>query len=121
MAPTSLYVRDLDAAVTWYRDVLGLEPMVIGEERHRYAAYQLGSSILVLEPVGSVPAEVQLGSPGSESVTVNLVVDRDPAEIREELLRRAVMCGQLMSSEHHAYFLMHDPDGNRFYVTRPVT
>jgi catechol 2,3-dioxygenase-like lactoylglutathione lyase family enzyme len=118
LAATTMYVRDLDAAVSWYRESLGLEPMVIGRDQHGYAAYQFGASIVVLEPL---EAAVEPAGPGSESTTVNLVIDRDPTEVREDLLRRGVTCGRLIPSPNFVSFLMRDPDGNRFYVTRPVT
>ena len=118
LAATTLYVHDLDAAIDWYRDTLGLEPMVVGRDQHAYAAYQLGPSVLVLEPM---EAAMEPADPGSESTTVNLVIDRDPAPVREELLRRGVTCGRMVSSPNHQSFLMRDRDGNRFYVTRPTT
>ncbi len=118
LAATTLYVRDLDAAVDWYRDMLGLEPMIVGRDRHGYAAYQLGPSILVLEPL---EAAMEPAEPGSESTTVNLVINGDPASVREELLRRGVTCGRMVPSPNYQSFLIRDPDGNRFYVTRPTT
>ena len=118
LAATTLYVRDLDAAVAWYREMLGLEPVVMGRDQHGYAAYQLGPSILVLEPV---EAALEPQEPGSESATVNLVIDRDPAAVREELMRRGVTCGRIVPSPNFHSFLMRDLDGNRFYVTKPVT
>jgi catechol 2,3-dioxygenase-like lactoylglutathione lyase family enzyme len=117
LAATTLYVRDLDAAVAWYRDNLGLSPMVVGRDAHAYSAYQLGPSILVLEPI---EAALEPAPPGSESTTVNLVIDRDPNEVREELIKRGVSCGPIVTSSFHS-FLMRDLDGNRFYVTRPIT
>lgn len=117
LAATTLYVRDLDTAVAWYRESLGLEPMVIGRDTHAYAAYQLGPSILVLEPI---EAAMEPAPPGSESTTVNLVIDRDPNQVREELIKRGVSCGRIVTSNFHS-FLMRDLDGNRFYITRPVT
>jgi catechol 2,3-dioxygenase-like lactoylglutathione lyase family enzyme len=44
---TSLYVSDLDRAVAFYRDVLGLRLMV-EFENHRGAAFQVGSGPCVL-------------------------------------------------------------------------
>ena len=117
LAATTLYVRDLDAAVVWYREMLGLEPMVIGRDAHAYAAYQLGPSILVLEPL---EAALEPQGLGSESTTVNVIVDRDPAQARDDLLARGVKCGPMVVSGFHS-FLMRDLDGNRFYITKPVT
>ena len=48
---TALYVKDLDRAVAWYRDVLGLRLLTEFEEK-RGAAFRIGASILLLfDPV----------------------------------------------------------------------
>lgn len=43
---TVLYAEDLDAARTFYRDVLGLEPFVTVEGRHIF--YRCGEQVLLL-------------------------------------------------------------------------
>jgi catechol 2,3-dioxygenase-like lactoylglutathione lyase family enzyme len=118
LAATSLYVSDLDKAVAWYEDKLGLRPMTIGTDQHGYAAYAIGGAIVVLEPR---EAAMEAAEPGRESTTINLVVDRDPASVREDLVARGVACGALVPSPNFSSFLIRDLDGNRFYVTKPVT
>jgi catechol 2,3-dioxygenase-like lactoylglutathione lyase family enzyme len=118
LAATTFYVSDLDAAVAWYRDCLALEPQVIGAVGEEYASYLIGGSILVLEPR---TAALDAAVPGSESTTVNLVVDRDPANVRSDLVRSGVECGEIVDSLHYRSFLVRDLDGNRFYVTRPAS
>jgi len=117
MAATSLYVDDLDEAVAWYRDRLGLEPLATGTDRHPYATYHLAGSLVVLEPVQALYEGK--GARGSGAASVNLVVDRDPAEVRDDLLARGVDCSALVESTFVS-FLVRDPWGNRFYVTRPL-
>jgi catechol 2,3-dioxygenase-like lactoylglutathione lyase family enzyme len=118
LAAVTLYVSDLDAAVSWYATALGLVPAMVGKDAERYASFVLGGTIIVLEPR---QAALEAAAPGSESTTVNLVVDRDPADVRDELLARGVDCGALVASPHYHSFLMRDLDGNRFYVTRPLS
>lgn len=118
LAATSLYVSDLDAAVAWYEAALGLRPMTVGADEHRYASYVLGGAIVVLEPR---VAALEPGEPGGGSTTVNLLVERDPAEVHAELVGRGVRCGAIVDSPNYSSFLMRDPDGNRFYVSRPTT
>ena len=118
LAATTYYVADLDAAVAWYADKLGLQPMSVGKDAEPYASFLLGGGIVVLEPI---TAALDAAAPGSESTTINLVVDADPDEVREELLRRGVECGAVVKSPNFASFLMRDLDGNRYYVTRPAT
>jgi len=117
LAATSLYVADLDKSISWYKDKLGLEPMATGADGHRYASFSMGGAIVVLEPL---EAALELSEPRAENTTVNLIVDRDPVEVRDDLVRRGVACGPLVSS-NFVSFLIRDLDGNRFYVTRPTT
>jgi len=118
LTAVSLYVSDIDAAISWYEQALGLVPTLVGRDAERYASFLMGGTFVVLEPRH---AALEAAAPGSESTTVNLIVDRDPAEIRDELLARGVACGPLVASPHYRSFLMRDLDGNRFYVTRPVS
>jgi catechol 2,3-dioxygenase-like lactoylglutathione lyase family enzyme len=118
LAATSLYVADIDRAIAWYRDKLGLEPAMAGTDGDRYASYLLGGVFVVLEPV---EAALEAAGPGGESTTVNLLVDREPADVRTELVRRGVACGPVVDSPGFSSFLVRDLDGNRFYVSRPVS
>ncbi|HUC36902.1 MAG TPA: VOC family protein [Acidimicrobiales bacterium] len=114
----SLYVSDLEVAVSWYSDKLGLHPMSLGTDQHRFAAYSIGGAIVVLEPV---EAALEALGPGSESTTLNVMVDRDLTEVRAELVSRGVPCGEVAASAHYGFFLVRDVDGNRFYISRPVS
>ena len=118
LAATSLYVSSLDDAIAWYGNALGLEPMSVGKDGHGYASFLIGAAIVVLEPF---EAALEPGERGQENTTINLVVDRDPAEVRDDLIGRGVTCGPLVSSPNFVSFLIRDPDGNRFYVTRPAS
>lgn len=118
MAATSLYVSDIDKAIDWYRDKLGLEPAMAGTDGHRYASYVLGGAFVVLEPI---EAALEPTEPGTENTTVNLVVKNDPADVRDALVARGVVCGPLVKSPGFLSLLVRDLDGNRFYVTRPHT
>lgn len=116
LAATSFYVSDLDAAVSWYEEKFGLRPVAVGTDGHGYASFTMGGTIVVLEPLKAALEPTDLGR---ENTTINLVVDRDPAEVRDDLIARGVVCGPLVSSGFLS-FLVRDRDGNRFYVTRPV-
>lgn len=118
LAATTFYVSDLDTAIEWYDEMLGLRPIGQGADAERYASFLLGGSILVLEPRS---AAMEPASPGCESTTINLIVDRDPDEVREDLLQRGVVCSTILRSPHYKSFLVRDLDGNRFYISRPVT
>jgi catechol 2,3-dioxygenase-like lactoylglutathione lyase family enzyme len=117
VAATTLYVADLDAAVAWYDAVLGLTPVMVGADGHRYATYQIAGGLVVLEPI---EAAIDPAPPGSESTTINLVVDRDAAEIRATLLGHGVTCSELVPSPNFRSFMFRDLDGNRYYIAQPV-
>lgn len=117
MAATSMYVADLDTAVEWYREMLDLEPVSLGTDRHPYATYSFNGALVVLEPL--VALYEGGGATGSGATSVNLVVDRDPAEVRADLVARGVDCSEIVESNFSS-FLVRDPDGNRFYVTAPL-
>ena len=116
-AVTSLYVADLDAAIRWYQTALGLNPVSLGDDIHPHAAYRLGGSLVVLEPIEEA---LEPAVPASENTTINLVVRRDAGEVRAELLRRGVRCSGMADSPQFSSFLIRDLDGNRFYVSQPL-
>jgi catechol 2,3-dioxygenase-like lactoylglutathione lyase family enzyme len=117
LAATTLYVADLDAAVSWYGTVLGLHPLMVGTDAHRYATFQLGRALVVLEPI---EAAIEPADPGSESTTINLIVKREAGQVREVLVNRGARCSEIVESPHYTSFLLRDQDGNRFYVAQPV-
>jgi catechol 2,3-dioxygenase-like lactoylglutathione lyase family enzyme len=119
-AVTSLYVADLDAAVRWYETVLGLLPLSVAnvDDVHPHAAFHLGGSLVVLEPI---EAALERAEPAAENTTINLLVRRDASQVRTELLRRGVRCSEMADSPHYSSFLMRDLDGNRFYISQPVS
>jgi catechol 2,3-dioxygenase-like lactoylglutathione lyase family enzyme len=118
LAATTLYAADLDAAVTWYGEKLGLTPMSVGKDGHPFAVFQLGGSLVVLEPI---EAALEPAAPGAESTTINIVVKRNADEVRGELLGNGVRCGEIVESPNFRSFLIRDLDGNRYYVAQPVS
>jgi catechol 2,3-dioxygenase-like lactoylglutathione lyase family enzyme len=118
VAATTLYAADLDAAIAWYDAMLGLLPFMVGKDGHAYATYQIGGSLVVLEPI---EAALEAAPPGAESTTINLLVDRDADESRAELMSRGVPCGEIVDSPGYRSYLFRDLDGNRYYAAQPIT
>lgn len=114
MVAVTLYVSDLDAALAWYDAKLGWQPISVGSDGHAYASFGLAGSIVVLEPI---EAALEPKPFGTENTTLNVLVEDDPVEVRERLIAGGVECGEMVLSGF-ASFLMRDPDGNRFYITR---
>ncbi len=117
LVAVTLYVKDLDVALAWYDERLGLQPMSLGSDGHRFAAFSIGGAIVVLEPI---EAALEPAAFGGENTTLNVMVDRDPVDVRTELLGHGVECGDLVFS-NYVSFLVRDLDGNRFYISRPAT
>ncbi len=113
----TLYVADLDAALDWYDEKLGLQPMSVGSDGHRFAAFSLGGAIVVLEPI---EAALEPAIRGAENTTLNVMIDRDPVDVRAELLGNGVSCSDIVVS-NYVSFLIRDLDGNRFYISRAAT
>jgi catechol-2,3-dioxygenase len=114
LVAVTLYVSDLDKALAWYDEVLGLTPMNEGSDGHRFAAFSIGGVIVVLEPI---EAALEPAPRGSENTTLNVMVDRDPVVVRDELVARGVACSDIVVS-NFVSFLARDLDGNRFYISR---
>jgi catechol 2,3-dioxygenase-like lactoylglutathione lyase family enzyme len=119
MAATTLYVADLDASVAWYHDLLEVEPVERTEDEFPYARYRVGGLTLVLEPVHAATDPVDSDRAGGAAI--NLVVDRDPSDVRADLVGRGITCTEIRESPQFASFLVRDPDGHRLYITRPHT
>jgi catechol 2,3-dioxygenase-like lactoylglutathione lyase family enzyme len=116
MAAATLYVADLDASVTWYREAIGLEPLERTEDDFPYARYRIGGLTLVLEPIDAATDPIDSAQTGGAAI--NLVIERDPASVRAALVDRGVGCTELRRSPRFASFLVRDPDGHRLYITR---
>jgi catechol 2,3-dioxygenase-like lactoylglutathione lyase family enzyme len=115
LAATTLYANDLDAAVAWYDDKLGLTPINISKDGHPFAVFRIGGTLVVLEPI---EAALEPSPPGAESTTINLVTKRNADEIRGELIANGVGCGEIVESPNFRSFLIRDLDGNRYYVAQ---
>jgi catechol 2,3-dioxygenase-like lactoylglutathione lyase family enzyme len=118
MVACTLYVADLDIAIVWYDEKLGLRPMEVGVDADRFAAFSIGGAIVVLEPM---EAALEPSSLGSENTTLNVLIDRDPVVVRAELVNQGVSCSDLAVSPNYVSFLLRDIDGNRFYISRAAT
>lgn len=83
----------LDAAVDWYGEKLGLTPVTVGKDGRAYAVFQLGGSVVVLEPI---EAALEPAPPGSQSTTINLVAKRNADQIHDELNAKGVRCREIV-------------------------
>lgn len=109
-----LRVNDLGAALTWYRDVLDVKPLLRGSDGpHAFAVLAFGQTKLCLWELP--PGEEPVRSPSASYVAFG--VPGGVEEIRRELTRRGVSVGKLRKSSLARFFWFYDPDGNRFEVS----
>ena len=105
-------VRNLDASLGWYEDVLGLVPFAKSDDdpNNSYAAFSIGSTPLALWQ--QRPGE-ELDITGSLGSTyVNLITD-DVDALREQLTERGAEPTEVKSYGEFRFFWIFDPDGNR--------
>jgi len=119
MSPTRLIdirtvavaVRDADAALAFYRDVLGFEV-------RRDLSPTAGQRWIEMAPPGAAVTVALVpgpGVPGSDT-GIRFAVSGAPAE-HEALSAKGVAVGELLRWPGvPAMFSFTDPDGNRFYV-----
>ena len=120
MVATILRVRDVAASVAWYRDVLGLEPLHVGADgEHPIASFAVAGGTVSL---WQLPPGVERDRADNDTNSyVVAVLDRDLAGCRDELVRGGVDVGQVRRSANFEFLWFHDPDGNRWELSRPVT
>ena len=114
-----LYVRDVERAVVFYRDVLGLEPVHPDWKTMGAAFLRAKGSAndhdLGLFAIGAAAPGPVRGAVGLYHLAWEVERVEDLVEAREVLLRAGALVGQ---SDHGATksLYAHDPDGNEFEV-----
>jgi catechol 2,3-dioxygenase-like lactoylglutathione lyase family enzyme len=120
MAATVVRVRDVAASVRWYREKLGLEPIHVGADGpdHPIATYGIAGSVVTL---WQLPAGQARGAEDNDRNTYVVVVITDDLEsARQALIANGVEVGEVRRSANNEFVWFHDPDGNRFELSRPL-
>lgn len=118
MVSTVIRVRDVAASVSWYREKLGLEAIYVGADGdHPIAVYRIAGSVVSMWqlPVG----QARVRDDNDRNTYVVIVMDGELAHVRQALLDRGVDVGEIRSSSDNEFVWFHDPDGNRFELSRP--
>lgn len=107
-----VYVKDMQAAVAFYRDALGLAVSwpdgVEDYSREHWVTFNTGGAVLALHSGG----EGSAGTPPKFGFSVN-----DIHAARIELLARGVSCGEVRSAAPGIYILdCRDIEGNSFFL-----
>ncbi|UMB69585.1 VOC family protein [Mycobacterium paraterrae] len=119
MLTTVVRVRSVSAAVDWYREKFGLEPIHVGFDGpdQPIAAYLIAGTVVAL---WQLPRRAERAA-GEDRTYVVAVIDTDDlAPARNLLLDRGIEVGELCRSENHEYVWFYDLDGNRFELSRPL-
>jgi catechol 2,3-dioxygenase-like lactoylglutathione lyase family enzyme len=117
---TVVRVRDVAASVRWYREKLGLEPIRVGADGpdHPIATYAIAGSVVTLWQLPSGQARVAADNDRNTYVVVVIKDDLEPA--RQALIEKGVEVGEVRRSANNEFVWLHDPDGNRFELSRPL-
>ena len=120
MVATVVRVRDVAASVRWYREKLGLEPIHVGADGpdHPIATYAIAGSVVTLWQLPSGQARVAEDNDRNTYVVVVMKDDLGPAQ--QALIEKGVEVGEVRRSANNEFVWFHDPDGNRFELSRPL-
>jgi catechol 2,3-dioxygenase-like lactoylglutathione lyase family enzyme len=120
MVATVVRVRDVAASVRWYREKLGLEPIHVGTDGpdDPIATYAIAGSVVTLWQLPSGQARVAEDNDRNTYVVVVMKDDLEPA--RQALIENGVEVGEVRRSANNEFVWFHDPDGNRFELSRPL-
>ncbi len=106
-----LYVRDLDASICFYRDVVGLE---LKFRDPAYAEFVTRGTKFGLFPRSDLPGligrDAAEGGPGYEVLFLVDDADAEAARLRDEGV--AILAGPVDRSWGHRTVHVADPDGN---------
>ena len=109
----TIYVSDMDAAVRFYTDVLGLT--LTNRFGNHWATVLAGNTLLI----GLHPWKEKYPRPGTKgSVQIGLIVSEGETiqQLATRLRGRGVVVSGLIESEEGNYLTFEDPDGNPIYV-----
>ena len=121
MTATILRVRDVAASVDWYREKLGLEPVHVGADgpEHPIATYAIAGSIVTLWQLPAGQARVR--EDNDRNTYVVAVMNGGLDAVRQRLTEKGVDVGEVRRSENNEFIWFHDPDGNRWELSRPLS
>ena len=109
----TVYVSDMDTAVRFYSEVLGLK--LTNRFGNYWATVQAGKSLVIglhpLKPGGPAP-----GTRGSVQIGLVLAQDHPIEQFADHLRKHGVDVREIIESEAGSYLDFEDPDGNRVYV-----
>ena len=113
-------VANRDRTVEWFRETLGLAPVLVATDgaEHPIALYRVcGLNFAVWQLAPGVTRD-RAENKRNSFVTMT---HPDPRSAHDTLVAAGAEVGPVSGSEHHVFFYLHDPDGNRYEITSPPT
>jgi catechol 2,3-dioxygenase-like lactoylglutathione lyase family enzyme len=112
-----LRVEDRDKTVEWFRQVLGVEPLVVTSDGADLLAVYLIAGLRFA--VWQLPPGVLRSREENDRNTYLVFTHPDPKRALTILRAAGADVGPLTESEHHSFFWFYDPDGNRYEICSP--
>jgi catechol 2,3-dioxygenase-like lactoylglutathione lyase family enzyme len=113
-------VADRERTVMWFREVFKLEPVMAASDGadHPIALYRVcGLNFAVWQ----LPPGITRDRADNKRNSFVTMTHPDPRSARDTLVAAGADVGPVSGSEHHVFFYLHDPDGNRYEITSPPT
>ncbi len=121
LATVAIRVADLDAAITWYSDHLGLEPLHRGADGNTppYAAYTVAGMIITVWQLSE--GEIRNAADNDRNSYLIFVFAGELDGLHARLASEGVRVDPLRSSANNRFFWFYDLDDNRWEVSQPTT
>jgi catechol 2,3-dioxygenase-like lactoylglutathione lyase family enzyme len=121
LATVAIRVADIDLAVGWYRDILGMEPIHRGSDGNTppYAAYTVAGMIITVWQLAD--DQHRIAEENDRNSYVMFVYGGDIAALHARLVAAGVQTDVLRESVNNRFFWFHDLDHNRWEVSQPST
>lgn len=114
----SIYVTDMDRAVSFYEDVLGLSLKVRIE--NEWAELEAGPTLTIGLHLARPPETVAAGAAGAVNVELHVSGTMENA-VAALASRGAVLDGEIHDYEHVRIAAVRDPDGNSIVLAQVLS
>jgi catechol 2,3-dioxygenase-like lactoylglutathione lyase family enzyme len=121
LATVAIRVADIDLAVAWYRDILGMEPLHRGRDGNTppYAAYTVAGMIITVWQLAD--NQRRSAEENDRNSYVMFVYSGDIEALHTRLVAAGVKADALRNSANNRFFWFHDLDHNRWEVSQPTS
>jgi len=121
LAVVAVRVADLDRAVAWYADKLGMTPLHRGADGDTppYAVYDVGGMVITVWQLW--PGQRRSADENDRNSYLILVSAGDVDALHDRLVATGVRADPVRHSANNTFFWFYDLDDNRWEVSQPTT